>query len=101
MEPIFQVFPTIASIAVICFMIGELLKLTPMPTKWIPAILPMIGGVLGVIGAKTGISELQNMDILSVIATGICSALVATGVFSTFKNLTGQYGNNEPKHTAE
>ena len=91
MTELFTTFPTIGCIAVICFVFAEIVKLTPLNNKWIPAVVAVLGGVLGWIGQITGILELQNMTILDAIATGVCSGLVATGAFSLFKNISGAY----------
>lgn len=95
MEAILGTFPTIGAIAVICFVIGQALKTTPIATKYIPVIVAVLGGILGVVGAITGVSELQDMDIFSAIATGVCSGLVASGAYSLTKNVSGAYPENE------
>ena len=91
MTEIFNTFPTIGCIAVICFVFGEIVKLTPVPNSWTPVIVAIFGGVLGVIGQMTGVMMLQDLTILDAIATGICSGLVASGAFSLFKNISGAY----------
>lgn len=94
MEAILGTFPTIGAIAVICFLVGQALKTTPIATKYIPVIVALLGGVLGVLGFMTGVSELQNMDIFEAIATGICSGLVSSGAYSLTKNVSGAYPEN-------
>lgn len=94
MDLIFNAFPTIGCIAVICYLIGETVKCTPLPTKFIPIIVSVCGAILGCIGKLTGMVELVDMGYLEVIATGICSGLAASGAYSLYKNLTNTYPDN-------
>lgn len=95
METIFAMFPTIGAIAVICFVIGQGLKLTSLPTKFVPVLVAIAGAVLGVAGHFGGILELANVTIFDAIASGIVSGLVASGGYSLVKNLAGAYPENE------
>ena len=38
----------VAAITVICFLIGQIVKATNAPNEWIPCIVGVCGGVLGV-----------------------------------------------------
>lgn len=84
-------FPVIGSIAVICFIFSEGMKFTKMPNKYLPIFSAIFGGVLGVVGKLTSVPELFSLNVLDAIATGMCSGLAASGAFSLFKNVTGQY----------
>lgn len=95
MEQIMQMFPTIGCIAVICFIVCQIVKLTPLATKWVPIISAVVGGVLGVIGQMTGVAELAGLQIFDAIATGICSGLVASGAYSLVSNAKGDNPQNE------
>lgn len=95
MEQIMQMFPTIGCIAVICFIVCQIVKLTPLATKWVPIISAVVGGVLGVIGQMTGVAELAGLQIFDAIATGICSGLVASGAYSLVSNTKGDNPQNE------
>lgn len=95
MEPIFAMFPTIGAIAVICFLLGEGLKLTNIPTKAVPELVAIFGAILGAVGHFGGVLELVNLSLLDAIATGIVSGLVATGGYSMMKNMTGAYPEND------
>jgi hypothetical protein len=88
-------FPTIGCIAVICFIVCQVVKLTPLATKWVPIISAVVGGVLGVIGQMTGVAELADLQIFDAIATGICSGLVASGAYSLVSNAKGDNSQNE------
>jgi len=83
-------FATIGSIAVICFVFAQLLKLIPKVKDTdglLPGIVFVIGAALGVVGNQTGLVGLAELDIMSAIATGIASAAAASGVFSWYKNI--------------
>lgn len=95
MSEIFAMFPTIGAIAVICFAIGQALKTTKLPTKYVPVIVAILGGGLGVAGHYIGVLELANVGLLDSIASGIVSGLVSSGAFSLVKNITGAYPDNE------
>lgn len=95
MEQIMQMFPTIGCIAVICFIVCQIVKLTPLATKWVPIISAVVGGVLGVVGQMTGVAELADLQIFDAIATGICSGLVASGAYSLVSNAKGDNPQNE------
>ena len=88
-------FPTIGCIAVICFIVCQIVKLTPLATKWVPIISAVVGGVLGVVGQMTGIAELADLQIFDAIATGISSGLVASGAYSLVSNASGNNPQNE------
>lgn len=90
-----SMFPTVAALVVICFVIGQLLKQTPIATKWVPVIVAIAGGVLGVIGQVTGMAAFADMELFDAIATGICSGLTASGAYSLAKNVAGHYPENE------
>lgn len=95
MEQIMQMFPTIGCIAVICFIVCQVVKMTSLATKWVPIISAVVGGVLGVVGQMTGIAELADLQIFDAIATGICSGLVASGAYSLVSNASGNSPQNE------
>lgn len=95
MEQIMQMFPTIGCIAVICFIVCQVVKMTSLATKWVPIISAVVGGVLGVVGQMTGIAELADLQIFDAIATGICSGLVASGAYSLVSNAKGNNPQNE------
>ena len=74
-------------ITVICFLIGEAVKLTPLDEKWIPVICGVTGGILGVV-AMYVMPDFPGKDILTSIAIGIVSGLAATGVHQVWKQLS-------------
>ncbi|MDD4516343.1 phage holin family protein [Massilibacteroides sp.] len=92
----FSTFVPIASIALICFLIGQAIKQIPkLPTKWVPIIVMTTGAILAVLGKVFAIPELVSMNVYDAIATGLISGIASSGAYSLYKNLTGQYeGNN-------
>ena len=78
---------TIPVITVICFLVGEAIKLTPLDQKWIPVICGTVGGGLGVV-AMYVMPDFPAKDILTAIAVGIVSGLAATGVHQIYKQLS-------------
>lgn len=81
-----EIITTVACITVICYLIGVACKATGKIDKWIPVIVGVAGGVLGVIGWKT-IAQFPADDVLNSIAVGIASGLASTGVNQIIKQL--------------
>ena len=79
-------FTEIAAIVVICYLLGEGVKVTKLDTKYIPVIVGIAGGILGVIAVEV-IPELVGLNILDAIASGIVSGLSATGINQIGKQL--------------
>jgi H+/Cl- antiporter ClcA len=84
----------IPAIAVICFLIGEAIKLTPLDEKWIPVICGFCGGGLGVVAMYT-MPEFPVTNVLEAIAVGIVSGLAATGAHQVWKQLTKKGAHEE------
>lgn len=89
MQP--DIIATVAAITVICYLIGMGCKATGKIDKWIPVIVGVMGGILGVVGWKT-ITGFPAEDILNAIAVGIASGLASTGINQIVKQLSQ---NNE------
>ena len=70
---------TIWAITVICFLIAEGIKATPLDNKWLPIICGFCGAILGVVAMHV-MEAFPANDILNAIAIGIVSGLAATGV---------------------
>ena len=77
---------SVVSITVICYMIGEIVKVSPLNDKWIPICMGVIGGILGVLGFYF-IPSFPASDILNGIAVGIVSGLASTGANQIFKQI--------------
>ena len=70
----------VAAITVICYLIGAGVKAFGKIDKWIPVIVGVCGGILGVVALKINTPEFPATDIITAIAVGIVSGLAATGV---------------------
>ena len=80
---------SIASITVICYVIGEIIKLTPYNNNQYISVVCLVSGlILGLIGRYLGVDALVNMNIYDCLATGAVSGLGAVGVYEAIKNLT-------------
>lgn len=80
-------FATVAGIVVICFLIGEGVKISGLDNKWIPLIVGVCGGVLGVVGMLT-MTGFPADNYIDAIAVGIASGLAATGAHQAIKQLS-------------
>lgn len=79
-----------AAIVIMCYALGEIIKITPLDNKFIPAILFIAGAILGAIAFLTGIPKFPAGDIFTAIAVGIVSALASTGVNQLIKQMRKQ-----------
>lgn len=78
----------VAAITVICYLAGMLVKASKLPDRWIPAILGLLGGVLGVLGYFV-VGDFPAPEPLSAVAVGIVSGLAATGANQVVKQMKG------------
>lgn len=74
----------VAAITVIAYIIGLVVKASPLADKWIPIICGITGGVLGVVGMFL-MPEFPANDFISAAAVGIVSGLASTGADQVFK----------------
>ena len=74
----FMGMAAVTVISVICYLVGEAVKLSPLDNKWIPLVCGIAGAMLGV-AAMHSMADFPARDILSAIAVGIVSGLAATG----------------------
>lgn len=81
---------SVAAITVICYLIGLIVKASPVDSKLIPAIVGLCGGFLGVAGLYLGLPDFPATDPLTALAVGIVSGLAATGVNQAAKQLSGK-----------
>ncbi len=76
---------TVLAIVVICYLIGLAVKAIPqIKDNFIPVIVGICGGILGVIGMLV-MPDFPANDILNAIAIGIVSGLASTGVNQVYK----------------
>ena len=78
----------VVAITVICYVIGMIAKASQIEDKWIPCIVGVLGGVLGVVGMYL-MPDFPAKDILNAIAIGIVSGLASTGAHQIGKQLKG------------
>ncbi len=78
---------TVWAITVICFVIAEAVKLSPLDEKWIPVVCGVLGGVLGVVASYV-MPTFPADNVLDAIAIGIVSGLAATGAHQIGKQLS-------------
>lgn len=83
-------FISVTAIVVICYLIGLGAKVAPIDDKYIPLIVGIVGGIVGVVAFLTGMPEFPAHDIITAIAVGISSGLASTGVNQVYKQLKGE-----------
>ena len=79
----------VAVITVICYLVGQAVKVPGLDNKYIPVIVGAVGGGLGVVG-MTIMPDFPAGDYLTAVAVGIVSGLAATGANQMFKQLAGE-----------
>ena len=78
---------SVAVITVICYLIGMAGKATAIENKWIPIVVGVSGGVLGVVGMLI-MADFPATDYLTAVAVGIVSGLASTGVNQIAKQMS-------------
>ena len=78
---------SVAVITVICYLIGMAVKATAIENKWIPILVGVSGGVLGVVGMLI-MADFPATDYLTAVAVGIVSGLASTGVNQIAKQMS-------------
>lgn len=79
----------VAAITVIAYLVGAVVKATPLDNKWIPIICGVAGGALGAL-AMSIMPDFPAHDYITAVAVGIVSGLAATGVNQCIKQVTGK-----------
>jgi len=77
----------VAAITVICYLIGEVVKVSAIDNKFIPVIVGGVGAILGIAAFYLGMPDFPATDIITAIAVGIVSGLAATGANQAVKQL--------------
>ena len=80
----------VASVVAICYLIGMIVKASPLDDKWIPIVCGVSGAILGIIAYFIKIPEFTGIDPYLAVAKGIVSGLAATGVNQIGKQLKGK-----------
>lgn len=74
-----------AGITMICYLIGAIVKVTPLDDKFIPVICGCFGAALGVLALYLAIPDFPATNIINAIAVGAASGFAATGINQIFK----------------
>ena len=77
---------SVAAITVICYLAGQFVKVSSLDNKYIPVIVGVLGGILGVVGLYI-MPDFPAGDIVTAVAVGIVSGLAATGIDQVGKQL--------------
>ena len=77
---------SVAGITVICYLLGQIVKATGLPGKWIPCIVGVFGGLLGIAGLYV-MADFPAAEPITAVAVGIVSGLASTGVHQSVKQL--------------
>lgn len=76
----------VAAITVICLLVGDIVKSSPINSKWIPIICGVCGLILG-IAAMYIMPDFPATDYITAAAIGIVSGLAATGANQAMRQL--------------
>jgi len=82
----FMGMAAVTVISVICYLVGEAVKLSPLDNKWIPLICGVAGAALGIAGMHS-MANFPAQDVLSALAVGIVSGLAATGADQVYRQM--------------
>ena len=77
----------VVAITMICYLVGEGIKVSKLDNKFIPVIVGAVGGIIGVIAFYIGMPDFPATDVITAIAVGISSGLAATGADQAVKQL--------------
>lgn len=78
---------TVAGITAICFLVGLAVKASPLDDRFIPIVVGVVGGGLGVAGLYT-MPDFPVGNIIDAVAVGIASGLASTGLHQIGKQLS-------------
>ena len=78
----------VIAITVVCYLVGMICKAAPLDDKWIPCIVGVLGGILGVVGMYI-VPSFPADDVLNAVALGIVSGLASTGGHQLVHQLSG------------
>jgi hypothetical protein len=76
----------VAAITVLCYLLGQAVKASPLNSKWIPLICGGFGSILGVAGMYV-MTQFPASDPITAAAIGAVSGLAATGAHQVCKQI--------------
>lgn len=79
---------SVAAITVIAYLVGQIVKATPLDNKWIPIICGVVGLVIGIVAFYINIPDFPASDVITAAAVGIVSGIAATGVNQIYQQLS-------------
>lgn len=79
---------SVAAITVIAYLVGQIVKATPLDNKWIPIICGVAGLVIGIVAFYIHIPDFPASDVITAAAVGIVSGVAATGVNQIYQQLS-------------
>ena len=79
---------SVAAITVICYLVGQAVKVSPLDSKFVPIVCGLVGAILGPVALVMGVPDFPATDYLTAVAVGIVSGLAATGVNQAVRQLT-------------
>lgn len=82
----------VMAITVLCYVIAQFLKNTPLNNKWLPAICGLAGALFGILGYYV-MPDYPAQDILTAAADGAVSGFAATGINQVYKQLQKNANN--------
>ena len=96
---------TVGSIVVLCFLLGQLMKATPLDNRWIPVICGGFGIGLGILAFYLQIPDSPANDPITAAAVGAVSGFAATGINQIYKQLgdsnTGSDENSDKSNESD
>lgn len=78
---------SVAAITVLAYLLGQIVKATPLDNKWIPVICGTFGLVIGLVAFFIQIPDFPASDPITAAAVGVVSGLAATGANQVYKQL--------------
>ena len=78
---------SVAAIVVIAYLIGMTVKASMIDSKWIPVIVGVAGGLLGIAGMYV-MPDYPAQDVINAAAVGIVPGLAAVGINQMGKQLS-------------
>lgn len=78
---------TVIAITVMCYLVGQIVKNTPVDNKWIPVTCGGAGLLLGIAALYMGMPDFPASDPITAAAVGAASGLAATGVDQAVKQM--------------
>lgn len=79
---------SVAAITVICYLVGQAVKVSPLDSKFVPVICGIMGAILGPVAMIVGVPDFPAGDYLTAVSVGIVSGLAATGINQIGKQLS-------------